>query len=576
MLILTISGVSAENIDETSSVVTESPVSADLDTSLSSCNAQDSDLSSYESYDSFGWSGYSSDSLQSFGSDNSYIGKNYDFSNSFDSYGSYEYIGCFDSVNTQVAYGSYDTLVSCDLDDSYVCLESFDVSQINEQINYGGVGVLTSTQVVDNEVILKNYNSFSDYGVVIDSTDNLDEINIFDSATQYLTRYKEFIELNIDDSIISEVTIDMETSESYKFSSYVGPQGDNLLKFTCDGTVLELVACDLLGICQTSEPVFDSILISSGYISDDEVYFGTISDSDRMLLESIGAENVILFASLAENWNSTVTKNVLNVTLNGKISQINLDGYKVANALLKYYPSTNELYISLIGESDNEDEHSHVINDTNSHGLDYAYIKHVNVIYKDMPNLIVLTSSGYVSNKRSTAGSWDSLNDVLGSRMSSETLLPDHKAIWTPLLLLLQQDLQESIVNSHADDNEDKINKVLTQGTNNSTNNESNSSGNKSHFHGWCNHNHKHHGHHGCYPGPYFTNSVVTADLNEHDNSTDDKNESSNATSTGKGSTGTPKSDTKGGEPTYTLVYAIIGIIMVSLLFNSSYMKRDD
>lgn len=34
--------------------------------------------------------------------------------------------------------------------------------------------------------------------------------------------------------------------------------------------------------------------------------------------------------------------------------------------------------------------------------------------------------------------------------------------------------------------------------------------------------------------------------------------------------------DAKGSGPTYTLIYAIIGIILVALLFNSSYMKRDD
>ena len=574
---LTISGVSAENIDDTSSVVAESPISADLDTSLSSCNAQNNDLSNYESSNSVDCDN-SHESLQSPDRDDFPVIKgNYKLSNSHDSYVSAGCLKSYDLVDNQVAYKSPDLLVSCNLDDSYICLESFDLSMINEKINHGfDVDEIISTgKVADNEVILKNSNSFSNYEVAIDSTNNLDEINIFDSATQYLNRHDEYIGLNIGDSIISEVTGDMETSESYEFSSYVVPQA-NLLKCGNDNAVLEVVAGDLSEICQISEPVFDRVLISSGYISDEEVYFGTISFADwKMLLEYVGADNIILFASFTDDWNSNVTSEILKDAVNGNIGEISLDGYKVTDALLKYCPSTNEVHVSLIGDGV-EDEHSHVINDTNSHGLDYAYIKHVNVIYKDMPNLMVLTSSGYVSNKASTAGSWDSLNDVLGSRMSSETLLPDHKAIWTPLLLLLQQDLQESIVNSHADDNEDKINKVLTQGTNNSTNNESNSSGNKSHFHGWCNHNHKHHGHHGCYPGPYFTNSVVTADLNEHDNSTDDKNESSNATSTGKGSTGTPKSDTKGGEPTYTLVYAIIGIIMVSLLFNSSYMKRDD
>ncbi|MBQ2831269.1 hypothetical protein [Methanobrevibacter sp.] len=575
---LTISGVSAENIDDTSSVVAESPISADLDTSLSSCNAQNNDLSNYESSNSVDCDN-SHESLQSPDRDDFLVIKgNYKLSNSHDSYVSAGCLKSYDLVDNQVAYKSPDLLVSCNLDDSYVCLESFDLSMINE-IGHGfDVDEIISTEkVVDNEVILKNSNSFSSYEVAIDSTNNLDEINIFDSATQYLNRHDEYIGLDIGDSLISEVTGDMETSESYEFSSYVVPQA-NLLKCENDNAVLEVVAGDLSEICQISEPVFDRVLISSGYISDEEVYFGTISFADwKMLLEYVGADNIILFASLADDWNSNVTSEILKDAVNGNMGEISLDGYKVTDALLKYCPSTNEVHVSLIGDGV-EDEHSHVINDTNSHGLDYAYIKHVNVIYKDMPNLMVLTSSGYVSNKASTAGSWDSLNDVLGSRMSSETLLPDHKAIWTPLLLLLQQDLQQSIVNSHADDNENKIMKNLTTSSTNNSTNGSNGSGNHSHHHKKHFPHHKHkHWRPGCNPRPgYIPANAVDADIIEHDNSTDD-NESSNATATsGRGkSNGNPKAKSN-GEPTYTLVYAIIGIVLVSLLFNSSYMKRDD
>ena len=232
-----------------------------------------------------------------------------------------------------------------------------------------------------------------------------------------------------------------------------------------------------------------------------------------------------------------------------------------------------------------------------------------------MPNLMVLSSSGDIEN--STEGSWDSLNDVLGSSMSSETLLPDHKAIWTPLLLLLQQDLQESIVNSHADDNrEETINNAVTDDADNDDINWSNVTPK-----GWVHDYEKWLRDHGWY-SPYdgynhyayeqdqytyepdyyhepdndgdksgknaskpkggLTNStgnVTDSSKNKHDNSTDDKkNESSNVTSTanqGK-SVGNPKAIEPASEPTYTLVYAIIGIAFVSILFNSGYMKRDD
>ena len=47
---------------------------------------------------------------------------------------------------------------------------------------------------------------------------------------------------------------------------------------------------------------------------------------------------------------------------------------------------------------------------------------------------MVLTSAGYVMlNEQSTEACWDGLFEVLGSRLSRLTLLPDHKAIWTPL-----------------------------------------------------------------------------------------------------------------------------------------------
>ena len=64
----------------------------------------------------------------------------------------------------------------------------------------------------------------------------------------------------------------------------------------------------------------------------------------------------------------------------------------------------------------------------------------------------------------------------------------------------------------------------------------------------------------------------------KHDNSTDDKNKSSNVTATSKKgkSSEIPKAAKPDSEPTYTLVYAILGIVFVSVLFNSGYMKRND
>ena len=580
--------------------MTESPVSADFDNSLSSCDASNNDLSSYES-----------DDLSH--CDESYVSS--ESCNPTDScnHGAYGYYGsgsCYYHVSYGCAdsYESFDYPVSCgtvdfqDCCDEYVSCKMSDSLDLYRNVDSYEFGILSQSNVefndvcdagdspaleaVDNDVILKDYNGYSK-GIdgEINSVDGLDG-NIILSTQEPLTQLSMGFEEN---SIIYEVTNALETSVSY--NDDVTPQVYKLVEFDHDDAVLADVSIGLAIICNSSEPVFDNILVTSGYISAEEVYFGTISDSElNMLLEYVGAENVILFAGLTENWDSNGAFNILNVASYEQFNEFEIDGYKFTKALLKYYPLTNEMTLEI---KDNvEDEHSHVIYDTNSHGLDYAYVKHVNVIYKDMPNLMVLTSSGW-DETESTEGSWDGLNDILGARMSSETLLPDHKAIWTPLLLLTQQDLQKSDINSHADDNgNDEVNNTESVNTDNECNCKNCNSSNctcknchcndskcncHKHHHGGGGH-HKHWGHNGYSGyGQIVSAGVVTADLN-NDNSTDDKNKSSNVTASGKKgkSSGYPNTGLKGAEPTYTLVYAIIGIVLVSLLFNSSYMKRDE
>lgn len=53
---------------------------------------------------------------------------------------------------------------------------------------------------------------------------------------------------------------------------------------------------------------------------------------------------------------------------------------------------------------------------------------------KDMQNFAVMTSAGYVLlNGQSTEAAWDGLYELFGSRLSRQTLLPDHNGIWKPL-----------------------------------------------------------------------------------------------------------------------------------------------
>ena len=159
------------------------------------------------------------------------------------------------------------------------------------------------------------------------------------------------------------------------------------------------------------------------------------------------------------------------------INRIYKNPASLVNVLIEKEGLNKEQYLYLVGVTDDdEDEEGHVINATNSHGLDYAYIQSLDLpnatrdnaiakkgsltyndfksigqqaastaksiyenelgvkIYKDMPNLMVMTSAGYVMiNEQSTEACWDGLFEELGSRLSRKTLLPDHKAIWTPL-----------------------------------------------------------------------------------------------------------------------------------------------
>ena len=589
---LTISGVYAEDIDVESSDVAESPVSADVDTGLSSCNAFNDDLSniyepsdssdSYGPLNSHGFYG-SSDVPQingriGFAPQNSY---GYGLSNI--EVIDVDHTDSFESVDVPVVdvdYQYVDKLGCCefsdeigtDVDVDYVDVDYGPLKMSMVDV-YEGEGELNQAiKIVDDKVIVNNYNSFS--------KNILESINIPISTQENLDR-RYGAGINGVDTIISEVTNDMETSESYKLIRDV-TQADNLLKFE---NVDAILAINVSGVPngETSEPVFDGILRASEYISNvEEVYFGTLSQEDKeMLLESVGSENTLLFASIA-NWYSGATFDMLqNLANHGQICDDILDGCTVTKALLQYYPLTNELYIYKLS-SDNEDEHSHVINDTNSHGLDYAHGKHVDVIYKDTPNLKVLTSYGIVSiEEQLSTGDWNGLNDVLGARASSETLLPDHEAIWTPLLLLKQQDLQKSIVDSHADDNGtmEKINTACN--TNSGFINGTNSS-NKSHCHG-KGHHYKHwHYYNKGYSGHYYVSAVVSnisSDKldNVTKNSTNNDTNSSNVTITSKNKPiKSPETNIGGAEPTYTLVYAIIGIVFVSILFNSSYLKRDD
>lgn len=449
LVMLTISGAYAEDIDVNSSSVTESPISADVDTGLSSCDAFNNELSNI-----------------------------YEPSESVDSYGYYE---------------------------------SSNILQINE-ISYSQ-----------------------------------------DGASTIMSKVNGYIGTSGCNMLIKDVT---------NLSSLVKFENDNAM-----------LAASGPNMPNDSEQVFDSILMDSGYISKvEEVYHGLLSDeSNKKLLNAVGSVKNLLFANMAYWYNGTVKLERLQKIANHEQGYEGLfDVNTVTKALLKYDSQEKEWWIYKF--SDGEDEQSHVINDNNSHGLDYAYDKHVNVINKDMLNLIVLTPYGIVFiEEQSSVGPWDGLNDILDG-ISSKTLLPDHQAIWTPLLLLIQQDSNESSVDGHTDDNENK-DKIDNGNKKHNGDTTQSDSSNKYHFNGEKHHYKNWGGHY----SNYITSSVVNGlSLEKVVNSTNNETNSTNSTVGGyKKAFDSPKID-QNAEPTYTLVYAIIGIVIIGLLFNSSYMKRDD
>lgn len=435
---LTISGAYAEDIDVNSSDVTESPISADVDAGLFSCDAFNNGLSDI-----------------------------YELSNSLDSNG--------------------------------YC-ESSDVLQFNE-INYSQNGANTIVSVVTGGIGISGRNM-----------------------------------------LIGDVIT-----------------ADSLFKLENDNAVLAISESSMPNDGEQASDSIDSACVSKV----EEAYHGLLSDaSNKKLLNAAGSVKNLLFANMAYWYNGTVKLERLQKIANHEESYEGLfDVNTLTKALLKYDSQEKEWLIYKFG--DGEDGQNHVINDNNSYGLDYACDKHLNVINKDMLNFIVLTPYGIVFiEKQSSVEPCDGLNDILDG-IASKTLLPDYQAVWTPLLLLIQQDFNESSADNHTDDkNKDKTNNGNEKHVVDTTPSDS---GNKHHSKGA-----KHYSN-------YLTSGVVRGlSLDNAVNSTDNKTNSSNSTVGGyKNAIESLKLD-KNAEPAYTLVYAIIGIVITSLLFNSSYKKRDD
>ena len=177
------------------------------------------------------------------------------------------------------------------------------------------------------------------------------------------------------------------------------------------------------------------------------------------------------------------------------INKINTNPASLVNIVIEKENLTEEQYYYLIG-LDKDITYPSTISDainagktrisaTKAHGLDYNYIKNLKLpkatrsnelvtqgnlkyddfkqigvrasklakkyfkdelgitLEKDMDNFEILTTAGYsFINQQSTEAVWDGLYQEFGSRLTRETLLPNHRPIWKPLwfTFVLKQD----------------------------------------------------------------------------------------------------------------------------------------
>ena len=519
-------------------------------------------------------------------------------------------------------------------------IEVCNVSSFNGSYSTGCDEIVSTVKVGDDLLTSVELNgSFAHLTDVDDSENILDTLGI--SAQDYLTQYDNF---EYNNSILADVNTDIETSDSYRLGKYLMRVASDLLDFESADDVLLITTAGISKLNgETSEPVIEGIIDESGELisygkgnllmlqnsndsldfcfvvkkgtalnaavflngSYQKVYSGTISEGMsssqwQTYYNSVGAEDALSFASLANAWNDGIPFELLQeAAFHGQIGEGNIYGYAITNLLLQYYPpieensagnhsqeisqytvlsipgnsatdtvmyfldetsgkssyvgfntvstgatkemvgiirwngQTNkgniivmeydsdankklfkketgitvkdglsklrhvnwlfnrandnpeslisilvekrdlseEQYLYLVGSNDAKDENGHV----NSHGLDYAYIKSLNLpdavrsnaigqkgtldyedfinigskaaenakaIYEnelgiqlnDSSDVMVLTSAGYVLlNGQSTEGCWEGLYDVLRTRLSRGTLLPVHQAIWNPL-----------------------------------------------------------------------------------------------------------------------------------------------
>ena len=204
--------------------------------------------------------------------------------------------------------------------------------------------------------------------------------------------------------------------------------------------------------------------------------------------EETDSEGTIIIMEYDSDANKALFEKETGITGDGSLEQLQYNTWwinkiynnpaSLVNILIEKEGLTYEQKVYLVGiENDEEDDDGNlIVNATASHGLDYNYIKNLDLpnatrsnnvvnkgtmtyddfksigqqaastakaiyekelgvkIYKDMPNLMVLTSSGYVLvNDQTTEACWDGIYEELGSRLSRKTLLPHHKPVWTPL-----------------------------------------------------------------------------------------------------------------------------------------------
>lgn len=221
--------------------------------------------------------------------------------------------------------------------------------------DFAGDGVIVPTVEVENckFIVIDCSDSINQYiACMINSIDISDGLDISVSDENCIIPKNELRILNSFESVLADVSSDIEASENSNLGREVTTRENNLINFESVDVVLVITTEGVLILnIKTSEPAIENAVGYVGYISDKEVYldsmYGNMSYSDvKEVYGVIGAES-ILFGSLIEGFNESISLYVLKeASFHRQTCEETNSGYTINKELLQYYPPAEESLIN--------------------------------------------------------------------------------------------------------------------------------------------------------------------------------------------------------------------------------------